>query len=1031
MKISQTAIRRPVAIIMVALALILFGIISIFRMNVDLFPNVTLPMVVIGTIYPGAGPQEVESEVTSVLEKRLGTVPNLKEITSRSSEGISVIMLQLEWGTNLDAATSDIRDRLDMAEVFLPTNAQKPFLFKFDVSMMPVINITLSGDMSLLELSELAEEISTQLQRIEGVAAVGIAGARKPQVQLNIDMNQMAQYNITFDQIALSLKSQNINFPVGSVETQDQKYLVRVLGQYENLDQIRNTVIGTKGTTPILLRQIADVQWRAEEIENWTRLNQKNAIFMWVQRRPDANTITVTDKIKKEMQKISNRLPSSVKFEIFWDSSESIKRSIRNVLSNLLFGGILAIIVLYLFLRRLRATLIVAFAIPISIFFALFFMYLAGFTVNILSMAGLAIAVGMVVDNGIVVFESIYRHREQGEAPLIAADAGTSEVGMAITASTLTTLAVFFPLLLIQGLLRVFFKELAWAIIFSLSASLGVALTIIPMLTRYIRVKSERQGNRDEGPQTENSKRGMQNPIRVNWKRVEQVYGTIINWALAHRKLLILGTLALFIISLAMIPLLNTEFMPEQTMRYTELIAEMPRGTNIKKTEEAVSNLEKYILNKWHNEIQGVVIQGGTGASIYQEIFGQTGANNAEINILLKKNARHKIKQIEDDIRQQATQIPGLEVRLAETRQSAFFGTGAPVQIEIIGHNLKTADSLNELIMAKIKEIPGVVDIQSTNKKGETEIQLEVDRNKSIRYGLTPYQIGNILRTQLQGNIASVYRTQGKEYDIILRIKPEQRKDINALQSTILNTQIGNVLLKNIVTIKTTTSPLQINHKNTERITTITANTVGVASGKIGQEIKRRLSGITPPPGFEIKIAGSYQEMINTFKDIGFAVMIAIILVFMVMAGQFESFKDPFVILFTIPLALIGVIWALLITHTALSIISGIGVLVLVGIVVNNGIVYIDYVNQLRRKSGMELQTAVTTAGRVRLRPILMTALTTIFGLLPLGLKIGEGSELWSSLARAVIGGMLISTFLTLIFIPTLYTTLEMRKSKR
>ncbi|MBS4015662.1 MAG: efflux RND transporter permease subunit [Candidatus Latescibacteria bacterium] len=554
MKISDTSIRRPVTTMMVALALIIFGAIGISRMNVDLFPNVTLPMVVVGTIYPGAGPLEVESEVTDLLEQTLGTVPNLKDISSRSAEGVSVITMQLEWGTNLDAASADIRDKLNQAEVFLPTDAQKPFLFKFDVSMMPILNITLAGDIPETELREIADDISTRLQRINGIAAVGMSGGAKRQVQVTVDLRELTQYNVSLDAVAMALKAQNINFPIGSVTTPDQKYIVRLIGQYANLDQIRNTVIGAKGSTPILLRQIASVSWSAEETKNYSRLDKKSAMFMWIQRRSDANTIQVADAVKTEMSKIEQSLPPSVSFDVFWDNSASIKRSVNNVTTNLILGGILASLILFLFLRRFRATLFVAFAIPISIFFALFFMFVAGFTINILSMAGLAIAVGMVVDNGVVVFESIFRRRERGEAPLESASIGTNEVAMAITASTLTTLAVFFPLLLLRGLIAVFFKELAWAIIFALTASLAIALTIIPMLaSRYLKL-----------PPPGTKEKGLLAFSEQIYKKLEAIYCRTIGWALNHRKTIIFSTLGLFIISLAVIPFLGTEFIPQQ-----------------------------------------------------------------------------------------------------------------------------------------------------------------------------------------------------------------------------------------------------------------------------------------------------------------------------------------------------------------------------------------------------------------------------------------------------------------------------------
>lgn len=1022
MRISDTAIKRPVTTLMVALALIIFGLIGVSRMSIDLFPNITLPMVVVGTIYPGAGPLEVESEVTDVLEKQLGTVPNLKELTSRTAEGVSIIMMQLEWGTDLDAISADIRDKLNQAEVSLPRDAQKPFLLKFDVSMMPVVNITLAGDIPETELRDIADDVATRLQRINGVAAVGVSGGAKRQVQIVIDLRELAQYNISLDAIAMALKAQNINFPVGSVITPDQKFIIRLIGQYDNIEEIRNTVVGTKGTTPILLRQLAQVNWTSEETKNYARLNKKNAMFMWVQRRPDANTIQVVDAVKAEINKIETSLPPSVKLQVFWDNSQSIKRSIKNVVTNLILGGILAIFILFLFLRRFRATLFVAFAIPISIFFALFFMYLAGFTVNVLSMAGLAIAVGMIVDNGIVVFESIYRKRERGEAAIPAASVGTDEVAMAIIASTLTTLAVFFPLLLLKGLIAVFFKELSWAIIFSLTASLAVALTLIPMLSsRFLKMSVAGSGDK-----------GFIGASEKVYKKLEAFYCKVINWALRHRKTIIFGTLGLFLISLMIVPFLGTEFMPEQRSRFSELVVEMPRGTNLEKTNRAVSILEKHLLEKWSDQLDGMIVQVGEAASIFQEIFGQSGTNYAEINFLLRKDAKITTTDIEQDARKKASEIPGLIVRSSRTGGfTTMFGGGAAVQVEIIGHDINIGDSLNNLLLSLIRDVNGVVDLKSNREKGAPEIQLVIDRVKAANYGLTPYQIGSALRAQIEGNVATQYRVRGKEYDILLRVKQDQRSDISSILGTVINGPMGSVLLKNVVSIKTGSSPLQIEHKNTERIITITGNVVGRSAGKVAQEVNQIVSKLTPPPGFDIRVTGSFEQMQQSFKDIGFAILIAVILVFMVMASQFESFRDPFIILFTIPLAVIGVIWILFITKTTLSVISGIGILVLAGIVVNNGIVYIDYVNQLRRKQNMKLEEAVAYAGRIRMRPILMTALTTIFGLIPLALKLGEGSELWSPLGRAVIGGMIVSTFLTLVFIPTLYTAFEKRSERK
>ncbi len=1022
MRISDTSIRRPVTTAMLAIGLILFGFIGVSRMQVDLFPNVTLPVVVVAAVYPGAGPLEVEAEVTEVLEERLGTVPNLRNITSRSTEGVSAITMEFEWGSDLDAASSDVRDRLDQAQTFLPEDINKPFVFKFDPSMMPVVNIALYGDIDETELRDIADDIETRLQRVPGVAAVGSGGGSKRQVQIKIDLRELAAAGITTEQFANALVAQNLNYPIGAIPTQEQRYLIRLIGEYKDLAGIQNTAVGNKGGVPVLVKHVADVSWAPEQRENFVRLNGKSCVFMWIQRRPDANTVSVASAVFAEVEKIKQTLPPGVKFGIFWDSSELIKTSVNNVATNLILGGILASMVLFLFLRRFRATLFVAFAIPFSIFFALFFMYVFGFTINILSMAGLAIAVGMVVDNGVVVFESIFRRREQGEEQMKAASEGTNMVAMAITASTLTTIAVFLPMLLLRGLIQVFFKELALAITFALIASLGVAVTLIPMLSsRFLKL-----------PPLGTKEKGFKAWAQKVYNKIEDFYAGFGNWALNHRKLVIILTIVLLIVSLGLIPLIGTEFMPEQTSRHTELIAEMPVGSNLEVTNDAIAQLEKYAVETYPDDLDGFAAQIGGGASIYSAVFGGSRTSSAEIDVLLKKNAKHSMKEVEQDLRRKASEIPGLQVRLGRTGgMGSMFGGGAPVQVDIIGHDINTADSLTQLVMTEMKKVPGLVDIKSNRERGDPEIQLVVDREKAAYYGLTPYQIGSALRTQIEGNVTTKYRLKGKEYDILLRLKEDQRNNICDILCMSINGPMGPVLLSNVVTNQRGTSPLEIEHKNTERIVSITANVVGQSSGRVAAQVSRAISSITPPPDFEIKVTGSYEEMVKSFRDLAFAAIIAIILVFMVMASQFESLRDPFIILFTIPLAIIGVLWMLFITGTTLSVISGIGVLVLVGIVVNNGIVYIDYVNQLRRKEGMELDEAVRKGIRIRLRPILMTAMTTIFGLLPLALKIGEGSELWSPLGRAVIGGMIVSTFLTLVFIPVLYTSFEKGAEKR
>jgi len=1035
MKLVDASISKPVTTAMVVVAVLVFGVIGVSRMQVDFYPDVTFPMVVVATIYPGAGPLEVESEVTDPMEEGLGTIAGLTDITSRSSENVSAITMQFDWGTNLDAAASDIRDRLDMAQASLPADVQKPFVFKFDPSMMPVLNLGLAGDIDAAELADIAEEITQRLQRVPGVAAVNSGGQVIRQVQVELDLREFALSGVTSEQLAMALKAQNLNFPVGSISTEQQRYLIRLVGEYGDLDQLRNTAVGARRDgTPVLVRQIATVNWAPEERDALVRMDGREAIYMWVQRRPDANTIKVSDGLKREVEKIKKGLPASVDFKVFWDSAQPVRNSVNSVTTNLLLGGILAAMVLFLFLRRFRATMFVAFAIPFSVFFALFGMFLAGFTLNILSMAGLAIAVGMVVDNGVVVFENIYRRRELGEEAFKAASEGASTVAMAITASTLTTIAVFVPLLMLRGLLQLFFKELAYAIIFALLASLGIALTLIPMLaSRFlpkVKVRFQKGDSECARPLTEPGK-GFMGWSERFYNNLESGYGRLIGWAVGHRRLVVIITVVVLLASLGLIPIIGTEFLPRQFSDYTEIYAEMPVGTSLEKTNEGTARIEQYVVEKWGGELKAVLVQVGGGSNVFQAIFGGARASTAEIDMVLKPESKRTTTEIEQDVRKFAQTVPGMRVRVGtQTGMSTVMGGGAALQVEIVGHDLAAADTLTRQVVAAIETLPGVVDVKASREQGDPEVQLVIDRERASLYGLSPYQVGSALRTQFDGTVATQYRLAGKEYDVLLRLKPAQRKAISDILNTAVNGPMGSVLLKNVVRQRTGTSPLTIEHKNTERIVKVEANVVGQAAGRVGARAKQAVARIVPPPGFTIRVAGSFEEMMETFRDLGFAMLIAILLVFMVMASQFESLRDPFIILFTIPFALVGVLWALAATGTTLSIVSGLGVLVLIGIVVNNGIVYIDFVNQLRRNEGMALEEAVKEAGRVRLRPILMTSLTTIFGLIPLALQLGEGSEFWSPLGRAMIGGMMVSTFLPLVFIPVLYVIFETRSER-
>ena len=1017
MNITDLSIKRPLTIAMIFLGVILFGFISLSNLPVDLFPDITFPMMIVLTTYPGAGPEEIEYMITDPLEKTLGTVNNVDKITSTTSENTSLITIQFDWGTDLDAASNDMRDNLSMFQPYMPEDANLPLIFKLDIRQQPIIMYNIAGNIAPLELEELSNDIADRLQRVTGVAASYSLGNRHQEVQIILDPVKLAGTGITPDQIIGILKTQNLNYPLGSMESGKNVYVLRLVGQYQNFDEIRNTVVGNKDGVSIYLSQIAEVRAQASEEISITRTNGVQSIWGMVQKRTDANTVNACNAVMKEINEIQKDLPPGVKIDIMFNQADYIVRSVKSTAYTLIVGAILAIIVLFMFLGNLRATFYVAVAIPITVFFALFAMYLSKMTLNMLSLGGLTVAIGMVVDCAIVVFEAIYRHQEKGEDPASAASTGTREVGMAITASTLTTVAVFLPLLLVKGFASIFFRELALCVTFALVSSLIVALTILPMLTsRFLTIKKET--------------RGFAYNLNRFYKKLEDRYSLIIRWALAHRKTVIFSTIGVFLVSLILIPFIGAEFMTSQDQGEIYIQADMPTGTRLAVTDSAVVKLEKILLEKIPEaEIISTSIGSGSG---FEALFGSTGGpHSSRFSIYLvnrEERSRSDVK-IKEDIRPYLNTIPGLKATF-ETETFESFFAGAPIEIKITGYDRDKAQALASEIMDKIKNIKGLTDLESSSEQGKPEFQLVFDRRKAANFGLTPYQVGSILRSRLEGVVASQYRKGEKEYDIKIRLDEKYRDDIQKIRNMTITTPLGEVPLRNFVKDTISTGPVKIEHEDTKRIIKITGGVRGRDLNSVAADIHKILTKIEKPADFEIEMSGSFEQMQTTFRDFGFVILLAFALVYMIMVGQFESFKEPFIIMFTIPLAVIGVLWMLFFSSTTINLQSLLGVLLLGGVVVNNGIIYVDYTNQLRRKQGMPLFDAVIEAGRVRLRPILMTALTTVFGLIPMALAMGAGNELRAPMARSVIGGLTVSAFLTLVFIPVLYVVFEQRKER-
>lgn len=1016
MNLTDISIKRPRAVSMVFLAVIIFGFISVTNLPLDLFPDVTFPMMIVLTTYPGAGPEEIETQITEPLEQTIGTVNNLKKVTSTTSENVSTIMLEFEWGADLDAASNDVRDRMGIILPYLPEEADYPMLFKFDISMQPVVMCNISGDIDPLELDQIADDIADRLQRVGGVSASYAMSGTMKEIQVVLDPVKLRGTGITPDQVTQVLRAHNLNYPLGSVESGRNVYILRTIGEYANIEEIEKTVVGSNNGVPILLSQIADVREQASETKSLSRTNGVQSIWGIVMKRTDANTVNVGTRVAKELDNIRKDLPPGVKIDIMFNQADFIGKAVRSTAQTLIMGAILAVVILFVFLGSFRSTLYMAVAIPVAVFFSLFLMYLFDMSLNIISLGGLTIAIGMVLDAAIVVFEAIFRHKENGEEPFTAASLGAKEVGMAITASTLTTVAVFLPLLLVTGLASIFFKPLALTVTFALVSSLIVALTIIPMLSvQFGGVQRSRLGSK----------------LNSFYTGIEGHYVRLIKWALNHRLAIVLGTVGLFVVSLVLVPFIGTELSPEIDQGEIIVEAEMPVGTNLWVTDSAVRQLEQIILDEVP-ELNILSTSIGSGEGGFSSLFSSTsGPHAAQIYLELvdREERSRSISDIQRDLRPKMGNIPGLKVRYA-TEQFSMFGGGKPIVVKILGYDFAKAKELSDLLMDTLKNVKGLVDLETSITEGKPELRLVIDRQKAANFGLTPYQIGQVLRSRVEGIVASQFRREGDEYDIKVMFDKQYHDDIRKISSMTITTPVGEVPILNFIKDTIAAGPVKIEHEDNYRIVSVSGNIEGRDQGSVARDVQAILNTIPVPGEFNVELAGGYEEQVNTFRDLLFVIILAVVLVYMIMVGQFESFREPFIIMFTIPLAIIGVLWMLFFTGTTINMQSLLGVLLLGGIVVNNAIVYITYTNQLRRGKGFSCMDAVIEAGRVRMRPILMTAFTTIFGLIPMALAIGSGNELRAPMARSVIGGLLVSTFLTLVFIPVLYTLFERKKGK-
>ena len=1007
MTLPRLSIERPITTVMLTAVVLALGFVALRGLPLDLLPSLEFPVAAVITSYEGAGPREVENMVTRPIEEAVATVSNVTNIYSTSSRGQSLVLVQFDWGTDMDFATLEMRERIDLIQGFLPDEVDKPMVVKFDPAQIPIIALVLEGNTPPERLRELADEVvAPRLERLDGVASVGTAGGRERQIQVLVRPSALQAYGVTVEQIAQRLAAENINLPGGSIVEGGREYLLRTSGEFQSVDEIAALRITTPTGAQVALRDLADVQDTYADITEITRLNGNPSVGLSIQKEAQANTVEVARRVRAEIQKIEADLGPGYRVLTVFDQAEFIELSIQQLVQNALVGALLAGLILYVFLRNLRATLVVVLSVPISVIATFVLVYFAGISLNIISLGGLALGVGMLVDNSIVVLESIFRHRTLGKPAREAADVGAREVGMAITASTLTTVAVFVPVLFIEGIASQIFRDLALTVSFSLIASLVVAVTLVPLLaSRMLDAPSVLRAVED-----------------ARWvERLKDAYARALAWTLKHRRAAVAVIVVAFAGSLALVPRIGSEFIPSTDQGIIRMTVTMPVGTPLAQTAEVVHQLEAAI--QAIPEVAMVYASTGSGSSNLGLSLGSgTGGDQATLQIaLVPLDQRSRSSaEVAEEIRGLASRIPGIEYSVSAENMLVSLG-GSPISIELRGENEAELAAVAEELAARIRAIPGTREVETSLDTQRPEYTLQVRRERAQDLGLTTPQIAAAVQTAVDGRVVTRFRSGGDEIDVLVRLTPEARQDLDALSRIPIASPVaGMVPLSEVATFARTDAPLSLDRTNQARSIGVTGQVVGRDLGSVMQDIRRELAAMEIPAGVQVDFTGQFELMTDAFEQLDLALLLAVFLVYAVMASQFESFRHPLAVMFTMPLAAIGVFIGLWVTGHTVNVPSLIGMIMLAGIVVNNAIVLVDYVNQLRHQ-GMDREAALIEAGRTRLRPILMTALTTILGMLPLALGIGEGAEIQAPLAVAVVFGLSFATVLTLFIIPLAY----------
>lgn len=1028
MKIYESAVRKPISTVLLFVGVMVFGLFSLSRLSVDQYPEIEIPQISVITMYPGANAADIETNITRVLEDNLNTVNNLKKLTSKSQDNVSMITVEFEYGSDLNEGANEIRDVVSRVQSMLPDEVDYPTIFKFSTSMMPIMMLAVTAEESYPALSKILDDkLVNVLNRVDGVGAVSVIGAPEREVQINVDPTKLDAYGLTVEQLGQIIAAENVNIPSGTIDIGNNTFNVKADGEFDLSDELRRVVVSNAGGRTVMLTDVAEIRDTLEKATMDERVNGQRGVRVMFQKQSGANTVNIVHEIQRRLPAIEQSLPRDVKMELIFEGSQEITDAIDSLSETVLYAFLFVVLVVMIFLGRWRATLIICMTIPVSLICSFIYLFATGSTLNIISLSSLSIAIGMVVDDAIVVLENITTHIERGSSPKEAAIYATNEVWLSVIATTLVV-AVFMPLTMVPGMAGILFRELGWIVSIVVCVSTTAAITLTPMMSAYLL-------RREGGVHDYRGLGVIYKPVDRALAWLDTAYARSLGWVVGHRRISVFTMMGLFVLSLGLITQVPTEFFPPSDNSRIAATVRLEQNLSVEYTARIARQIDS-ILYAEFPEVR--LVSASAGANSSDNAFAAmqtTGSHIINYNIRLAEveTRDRSIYTISDLLRRKLDRIPEIrEYTVTPGGQMGNMSGSSTVDIKVFGHDMELTNAIATDLRDRMAQLEGTRDVRLSREDLRPEYNVVFDRDRLSYYGMNSATASQAVRNRIDGLVSSKYREDGDEYDIVVRYAEPFRTRVEDIENiTLHNAQGRPVKLREVGRVQEEFAAPEIQRENRQRVITVESSLgAGVALGDVVAEAQRLIDDYPLPDGVDLELGGTVEDQGDAFSDLGMLFVLIILLVYIVMATQFESLKFPFIIMFTIPFACTGVFLALWMTSTPLSLIALIGAIMLVGIVTKNGIVMVDYMNLLIER-GAEVSEAVVAGGKSRLRPVLMTSFTTILGMLPLAIGTGAGSETWQPMGIAVIGGLTFSTILTLFIVPALYSILVNRSQRK